>query len=97
LNEWRLALEEKRLRISRSKTEYIEHEFGGRDQDNDRTRRAMTTSGDVTGKIESFKYLGTFVQRNGGFKMDVKYKINCSWMKWGKGQTFYVIREFQCG
>jgi len=33
LNEWRLALEEKRLRISRNKTEYIEYKFGGKDQD----------------------------------------------------------------
>lgn len=27
LEEWRVALEEKRLRVSRSKTEYIVHEF----------------------------------------------------------------------
>jgi len=71
------------LRISRSKTEFIEYEFGGRDQEVDGTRRAMTISGDdVIGEIESFKYLGPFVQRNEGFVVDVKHRIKCVWMKW---------------
>jgi len=61
LNEWSLALEGKELRISRSKIERIEYDFGGRDQKIDGTRRTMTISGDVIGEIESFKYLGSFV------------------------------------
>jgi len=39
LNEWRLALEGKGFRICRNKTEY---DFGGKDQEVDGTRRAMT-------------------------------------------------------
>lgn len=34
-----------------------------------------TKIGDAVGKIESFKYLGFFVQKNGGFYEDVKHKI----------------------
>jgi len=41
LDEWRLALEGKILEISRSKTEYMEYKFEGRDLDVDGTRRAM--------------------------------------------------------
>jgi len=37
-----LALERKRLRISRNKTEFIEYDFGGSDQKIDRTRRPIT-------------------------------------------------------
>jgi len=57
-----LALKGKGLRISRSKTEYIEHDFGRRDQEIDETRRAMTISGGVIGEVESFKFLGYFVK-----------------------------------
>jgi len=35
LNEWMLVLEGKGLRISRNKTECIEHDFRGRDQEVD--------------------------------------------------------------
>jgi len=48
----------KGLRISRNKTEYIEYDFGGRDQGVNGTRRAMTISGDVIGEVKSFKSLG---------------------------------------
>jgi len=51
---WRLALEEKRLRIHKSKTEYIEYEFDEREQVND-TRSGMTVGGDEVRKFKSFK------------------------------------------
>jgi len=65
------------LSISRNKTEYIEYDLGGKDQEVDRMRRAMTISGDVIGEFESFKYLGSFVQRDRGFGMDVKLRVKC--------------------
>jgi len=42
----------------------------------------MTISGDEVNEVESFKYLGSFVQMNGGFDKDVKHKIKCRWIKW---------------
>jgi hypothetical protein len=45
-------------------------------------RRPMTMSGDVIGEIENHKYLGSFVQKDGGFSIDIKHRIKCSWMKW---------------
>jgi len=48
LDELRLALERKVLRFIRNKTEYIEYDFGGRDQVVDGTRRAMTIKFGVT-------------------------------------------------
>jgi len=60
-----LDLEGKGLKISRNKTEYIiEYDFGEKGQEVDGTR---TISGDVIGEVDSFKYLGSFVQRDGGF------------------------------
>jgi len=35
----------------------------------------MTVGGDGVKEDESFKYLGSFVQKNGSFDEDVKYRI----------------------
>jgi len=37
----------------------------------------MTISGPVVGKVESFRYSGSFVQRDGNFVKDVKCRIKC--------------------
>jgi len=72
------------------------YDFGGRDQEVDGTRRAMPLNGDVIGEIESFKYFGSFVQRDGGFGMDVKHRIKRGWMKWREASGVLCdIREFQ--
>jgi len=58
LDQRRSALERKKFKISRNKTEYIQHDFGGRGKKVDGTRRAIKISGDVIGEVENFKYLG---------------------------------------
>jgi len=78
---WKLTIEEKRLKINKSKTEYIEYEFDERKLKVDEMRSVMTVSGEELGKGESFKYLGSFVQKNEGFDKDVKYRIRCEWIK----------------
>jgi len=45
------------------------YEFDERKQI-DETRSIMTISGDEVSEVESFKYLGSFVQKNGGFEED---------------------------
>ncbi|KAL4107958.1 hypothetical protein QTP88_018227 [Uroleucon formosanum] len=67
LNESRLAIEGKGLRISRNKTEYIEYAFGGKDQELDVERRPMTVGEDAIKEVESIKYLGSVVQKDGAF------------------------------
>jgi hypothetical protein len=41
-------------------------------------RRSMTLNGDVIGEVENFKYLESFIQKEGGFGIFVKHMI-----KWG--------------
>ena len=78
LEKWREALEGKGLRVSRSKTEVIVFDFGG----NDRAAQVMQLGEDSVGEVERFKYLGSVVQKDGGFEEDVKNRIKCGWMKW---------------
>lgn len=77
LEKWRVGLEGDGLKISRSKSKYIQYELGRREQKVNGTKRAMTIGGDVISKIESFKYeyLEVFVQNNFNFDKDVKYRI----------------------
>jgi len=54
----------------------------------------MTIS--VISEVVSFKYLGYFLQRDGGFGMDVKNRIKCGWIKWREALgVFSYIRGFQ--
>jgi len=63
LDSWRLVLEGKALRINRNNIEYMEYEFGGRDQKLEGTRRAMTIRGYMIGEVKNFKYLESHVQK----------------------------------
>lgn len=61
---------------------YIEYNYAGRDQVFGDMRRVIAVSGDVINKVENYKYLGSYVQRDGGFFRDEKHKIKCGRMKW---------------
>jgi len=39
----------------------------------------------VQPKVESFKYLGFFVQKNGVFDEDMQRRIKCGWIEWREG------------
>jgi hypothetical protein len=39
-------------------------------------KRSIIISGDVIGEVENFKYLGSFVQENGNFGLDVNIRLS---------------------
>jgi len=42
----------------------------------------MKIYGNEVSEVKSFKYLGSFRQKNGGFDKDVKHRIKCESIKW---------------
>jgi len=52
----------------------------------------MTVGKDKERKLDSFKYFGSFIQKNGDFDKNVKHWIRCGWMK---HLNFRAFREFQ--
>lgn len=61
------------MKVNRKKTdfiEYIEYEFGKRDQEVDETRRAMTKFAMSIIEVECYNYLESFVQMDRGFMVD---------------------------
>lgn len=46
----------------------------------------------MVGEVESFKYLGSFLQKNGGFDKDVKHRIKSGRIKWR--EVLVILCEF---
>ncbi len=71
LELWRQTLESKGFRISRTKTEYMRCDFGTTiSEDGD-----VSLGGQVVPKKDTFRYLGSMLQRDGDIDEDVSHRI----------------------
>ncbi|XP_013866635.1 uncharacterized protein LOC106519479 [Austrofundulus limnaeus] len=77
LERWRFALERRRMRVSRSKTEYMC--VNERDPNGD-----MRLQETEIKKVKDFKYLGYTVQSNGECGIEVKKRVHAGWNGWRK-------------
>ncbi|KAJ7942760.1 Retrovirus-related Pol polyprotein LINE-1 [Quillaja saponaria] len=77
LGMWRNALESKGLRLSRTKTEYMECNFSKtRGGPND-----IILDGQTISTKDVFKYLGSFIQKDGAIEHDVNHRIKAGWLR----------------
>ncbi|MCJ8736396.1 hypothetical protein PDJAM_G00258050 [Pangasius djambal] len=77
LERWRFALERRKMKVSRSKTEYMcvnEREGSG----------TVRLQGEEVKKVQVFKYLGSTVQSNGECGKEVKKRVQAGWNGWRK-------------
>ncbi|XP_070053589.1 uncharacterized protein [Nicotiana tomentosiformis] len=79
LEVWRHTLESKGFKLNKTKTEYFECKFSGVTQEADGDVRLDTQ---VIPRRESFKYLGSIIQKNEKIDEDVTHRIRAGWMKW---------------
>ncbi|KAJ0495634.1 putative reverse transcriptase domain, DNA/RNA polymerase superfamily [Helianthus annuus] len=79
LEDWRVALEGKGLRISRSKTGYLHCDFSGAGDVED---TQITLEGQGVQQTTKFKYLGSFIQRDGELDSDVAHRVQAGWCRW---------------
>ena len=70
MERWRKAFEERGLKVSRKKTEYLQ--VGGKDQGME-----LHMQEEVVKKVEHFKYLGSVVSRNGSSEEVVRRRTEC--------------------
>ncbi|KAD6796202.1 hypothetical protein E3N88_07098 [Mikania micrantha] len=73
LEEWKSALENNGLRISRSKTEYLWCNFSRTNDEEDEVS-LVTIGGQEVPQTTRFKYLGYFVQNDGDIDCDVAHR-----------------------
>jgi hypothetical protein len=71
-------LEAKGFRLSRSKTEYMKCDFSATTQEEDDVR----LDGQVVPKKDTFRYLGSMLQKDGDIDEDVSHIIKTDWLKW---------------
>jgi hypothetical protein len=69
-------LEAKDFRLSRSKTEYIKCDFSATTQEGD-----VRLDGQVVLKKNTFRYIGSMLQKDGDIDEDVSHRIKAGWLK----------------
>jgi hypothetical protein len=71
-------LKAKGFRLSRSKTEYMKCDFSATTQEEGDVR----LDGQVIPKKDTFRYLGSILQKDGDIDEDLSHRIKASWLKW---------------
>jgi hypothetical protein len=71
-------LKAKGFRLSMSKMEYMEYDFSATTQEEGDVR----LDGQVILKKDTFRYLGSILQKDGDIDEDVSHKIKAGWLKW---------------
>ena len=72
-------MENNGLKVSRAKTEHLQTT---RDTDPVRMKRFMETEMENFPTVQSFKYLGSTIDRVGGVSKDVENRVTKAWPKW---------------
>jgi hypothetical protein len=76
-------LESKGFRLSRTKTEYMRCDFSvTRHKEGD-----ISLDGQVVANKDTFRYLGSMLQKDGDIDEDVKHRILASWLKWHQASS----------
>ena len=90
LNLWREVLESKGLRLSRSKTKYMECKLRA----NGGLNRLGVRIGDhEVPKSDRFRYLGSILQKNGELNGDLNHRVQDGWMKWKSASAMLCDRR----
>jgi hypothetical protein len=78
LEFWKDTLESKGFRISRTKTEYMMCDFSMTGHEDG----VVSLDGQMVAKKETFRYLGSMLQKDGDIDEDVRHRISAGWLKW---------------
>jgi len=77
LEAWREAMEDRGLKISRKKTEYLV--YNGDEEVGD-----VSLLGDKLKKVNKFKYLGSHLTSDGNLDPEINHRIQAGWYNWKK-------------
>ncbi|KAG2481630.1 hypothetical protein PVAP13_J032190 [Panicum virgatum] len=78
LELWRRTLESKGFRLSRTKIEYMMCDFSAtRHEGGD-----VSLDRQVVVQKDTFRYLGSMLQKDGDIDEDVRHRISDGWLKW---------------
>jgi hypothetical protein len=78
LELWRQTLELKKIRLSRTKIEYMRCQFSEKNSNNG----DVSLDGRVVPMNDTFQYLRLMLQSDRGLDEDVSHRIRARWVKW---------------
>ena len=81
LESWRKALEERGMRVSRPKTQFMDFSFEQNAQGN---RQQVKILSEEVERVTHFKYLGTSIEGEGGMATEIAKRVGAWWMNWTK-------------
>jgi hypothetical protein len=88
LDGWRVALENKGLKISRTKTEFMV--FG---PDFDQGGEDPAFDGTPVKRVPRFRYLGTVFDEDGEIDSDITHRTTTGWMRWREASGVLCDRK----
>ena len=89
LELWMRTLESKGFRLSRTKTEYMRCSFSTTRHEEEEVR----LDGQVVPEKDTFRYLGSMLQKDGDIDEDVSHRIKTGWMKWRQASGVLCDRK----
>ena len=81
LDTWRKSLEERGMRVSRPKTQFMDFNFEQNQQGN---REPVKILGEELERVTHFKYLGTSMEEEGGMETEITKRVGAGWRNWKK-------------
>ena len=90
LETWRRALEDRGMRISRPKTQFIDFKFG---LDNGQGREPVKILGEELQRMHHFKYLGSGVEETGGMTTEISQRVSSAWRNWKRCSGVFCDRR----
>ena len=85
LERWRKVIEERGLKVSRQKTEYLQ--AGGVKQG------TVHIQGEKVKKVDHFKYLGTVMSADGSCEEEVRRRLQAGWQSWRRASGVLCERK----
>ena len=85
VERWRKVLEERGLKVSGQKTEYLQ--AGGVEQG------TVHIQGEKVKKVDHFKYLGTVVSADGSCEEEVRRRVQAGWKSWRRASGVLCERK----
>ena len=89
LEEWRRAMEERGLKISRRKTEYLGC--------NEHQDAEIHLQGETVNRVKTFTYLGSTLVKDRSLDAEVTHRVQSGWKDWKRVSAWSGVRlENEC-
>ena len=80
LEQWREKLEDRGLVLNRNKTKWMKCKFNQEEEED----VDLEMDGTILEEVDTFKYLGSVIQKDGGIENEITSRIQAGWGNWKK-------------